>query len=177
MASSRKKVIVRRFSRDWLPGYLAPMGFVMGEGESARIELLDLTGRVVNMALGEIKMVSFVRDFNTADPNPEHLLRKTFVARPRSPGLWLRLTFRDNDHLEGLAANDLSLLESEGILLAPPDTRSNTQRIFVPRRALSELQVIAVIGPARPRASASSVQRALQEELFQAQIPANSRPN
>ena len=42
--------------------------------------------------------------------------------------------------------NDLALLSGEGYLIIPPDTRSNTQRIFVPRSALSSLTVLAVIG-------------------------------
>jgi hypothetical protein len=31
----------------------------------------------------------------------------------------------------------------------PPDLRSNTQRVFVPREALSSLTVLAVLGAAR----------------------------
>jgi hypothetical protein len=58
----------------------------------------------------------------------------------------VRIEFVDNDVLEGLMPNDLTLLTGEGYLLIPPDTRSNTQRIFVPRTALSSLTVLAVIG-------------------------------
>jgi hypothetical protein len=42
--------------------------------------------------------------------------------------------------------NDLMQINSEGFLINPPDTRSNTQRIFVPRSALTEMTVLAVIG-------------------------------
>jgi hypothetical protein len=35
---------------------------------------------------------------------------------------------------------------AEGFLINPPDTRSNTQRIFVPRSALTEMTVLGVIG-------------------------------
>jgi len=44
------------------------------------------------------------------------------------------MTLNDGEELEGLAANDRSLLEGSGLLLTPPDTRSNTQRIYVPVR-------------------------------------------
>ena len=177
MSVSRKKVVIRRFSRDWVPGYLPPAGFVSGEGAAAHIELLDLSGRVISLTLAEIKMVSFVREFNPTDPNPERLLRKTFVTRPRGHGLWLRLTFRDNDVLEGLAANDLTLLESAGLLLTPPDTRSNTQRVYVPRAALSELQVVASIGNPIRRKITAVAEPVLQEDLFSVKLPPNSRPN
>jgi hypothetical protein len=62
-------------------------------------------------------------------------------------GLWVRLRFRDAEMLEGLMPNDLTLVRAEGFFLNPPDTRGNVQRIFVPRSALSELTVLAVISP------------------------------
>ena len=43
-------------------------------------------------------------------------------------------------------SNDLSQQIGEGFLINPPDLRSNTQRIFVPRTALESLSVLAVIG-------------------------------
>ena len=157
--SSRKKVIVRKFSRDWQSGYVEPQGFV----RDGRLELLDLNGKVTEIALQEIKMVCFVRDFLASDPaNPERLVRRTFTTRPRSAGIWLRLHFRDGDQLEGMASNDLSLLDPGGIQLTPPDTRSNTQRIFVPHTALEALQVVAVIGSGTRR----KPDDATQERLF-----------
>ena len=177
----RKKVIIYRFERDRLPGYLSPSNFVRGCGEGARIELLDLAGRVSHLSLAEVKMVAFVRDFDSSDPHPERLMRKTFASRPRATGLWLRLTFRDKDSMEGLATNDLSLLEGEGVMFSPPDLRSNTQRIYAPRMALAELQVLGAIGtPARHPSGAKSSAKspaALQEELFELDIPPYSRPN
>jgi hypothetical protein len=50
--------------------------------------------------------------------------------------------------LEGLMPNDLTQVRASGFFLNPPDTRGNIQRIFVPRSALSELVVLAVIGSA-----------------------------
>jgi len=157
--SSRKKVIVRKFSRDWLSGYVEPQEFV----RQGQLELLDPNGKLTAVALREIKTVCFVREFLPNDPaNPERLVRRSFSARPRSVGLWLRLGFRDGDQLEGLASNDLTLLDPEGIQFAPPDTRSNTQWIFVPRTALDSLQVVAVIGSGIRRTH----ENAAQERLF-----------
>ena len=44
---------------------------------------------------------------------------------------------------------DLIQATPEGFLVNPPDQRSNTQRIFVPRTALESLTVLAVIGATR----------------------------
>ncbi len=187
MASSRKKVILRRTNgtseATIVPGYLPPSGFVSGTGRAAVLELLDLDGRVVPIPLREVRMVSFVREFNTGDhTNPERLLRKTFLARPRAEGLQLRVTFHDGDILEGLATNDISLLdaalEDAGIQMAPPDTRSNTQRIYIPRAAIADLTILATIGAARskPVTAAKSATQTVQEDLF-SDLPPNSRPN
>jgi hypothetical protein len=95
--------------------------------------------------LKDIKVVYFVREFGDAD-SPS---RKTFTTRPRTEGLWVRLRFKDNEVLEGMMPNDLSLDTAEGFLINPPDLRSNTQRLFVPRSALESLTVLAVIGATR----------------------------
>jgi hypothetical protein len=136
--STHKKVIVRKMDRDSLTGYVAGSHFVV----DGKLELLTQSGKVIYIDLREVKGVYFVRDFG----DTESLGRKTFTTRPRSEGLWVRIEFADNDVLEGLLPNDLTLLTGEGYLIIPPDTRSNTQRIFVPRSALSSLTVLAVIG-------------------------------
>ena len=138
MPSTHKKVIVRKMDRDSLTGYVAGSNFVA----DGKLELLTQSGKVIYIDLREVKGVYFVRDLT----DTEAVGRKTFTTRPRSEGLWVRIEFVDNDILEGLMPNDLTLLTGEGYLVIPPDTRSNTQRIFVPRTALASLTVLAVIG-------------------------------
>jgi hypothetical protein len=161
MASARKPVIVRKFSRDWCAGYA---GAVFGQS-TPELEILDQTGKVTRMGWDQVKWVCFVRDLpaGVADQtNPERLLRKRFSIRPRTAGLWLRLTLNDGDELEGLAANDRSLVDGSGLMLTPPDTRSNTQRIFVPRQAIQALEVVSLIGAAaRKRTEAEGQQPGL----------------
>lgn len=142
MPSTHKKVIVRKMDRDSVQGYVAPAFIVDG-----RLELLNTAGKVVMIDLQDVKGVYFVRDFSDS----ENFSRKTFATRPRTEGLWVRLKFRDNEVMEGMMPNDLTQLAPEGFLFSPPDTRSNTQRIFVPRSALSELTVLGVIGGAAGR--------------------------
>jgi hypothetical protein len=130
-----QKVIVRKMDRDSVSGYVSPAQFV-NEG---KLELLNTSGNVVAMDLREIKGVYFVREFGDS----ESLTRKTFTSRPRSEGLWVRLRFKDNEILEGLMPSDLTQNLPEGYLVNPPDQRSNTQRIFVPRTALESLTVLS----------------------------------
>jgi hypothetical protein len=54
--------------------------------------------------------------------------------------------------MDGILANNLLLMESPGFMIVPPDPYSNNQRLFLPRSALSELQVLGVVGsPLRRR--------------------------
>jgi len=166
MASARKSVIVRKFSRDWCAGYA---GADFGQ-QQAELEFLDLGGKVVRIGWEQVKWVCYVRDFpaGQADQaNPERLVRKRFSLRPRAAGVWLRLTLSDGDELEGLAANDRSLVDGAGLLLTPPDTRSNTQRIYVPRQAIQALEVVSLIGAAgRKRVEAARPDEEQQPGLF-----------
>ena len=160
MPSTHKKVIVRKMDRDSIQGYVTPSNFV----NNGKLELLNTAGKVVQIDLEEIKGVYFVRDFS----EPESPGRKTFATRPRTEGLWVRLTFRDNEVLEGMMSNDLTHFSPEGFLLSPPDSRANTQRIFVPRNALSNLTVLAVIGGpvARRRRPAAAAADTRQVPMF-----------
>ncbi len=165
MTSQRKPVIVRKFSRDWCAGYA---GTSFGQ-DAPDLEILDLTGKVLRIGWEQIKWVCSVRDFPAGETaNPERLLHKRFAIRPRTPGLWLRMTLTDGDELEGLAANDRSLVEGAGLLLTPPDTRSNTQRIYVPRQAIQTLEVVSLIGAAGRKRAEAAGRATEQPELFPA---------
>ncbi len=165
MASARKPVIVRKFSRDWIAGYA---GAEFGTS-AVELEILDLTGKVIRVAWEQVKWVCYVRDFPSGgsdQTNPERLTRKRFAVRPRTAGLWLRMTLADGDELEGLAANDRTLVDGAGLLVTPPDTRSNTQRIYLPRQAIQSLEVLSLVGAARRRDAAAAKRELAQPDLF-----------
>jgi hypothetical protein len=167
MSTSRKKAIFRKLSRDWVAGYVPLSGFV----RDGRVEMLDLDGKVLALEAEDLKWICYVRDFNSGElNNPERLVRKTFAGRPRGEGLFVRARLKDGDLVEGLAANDLTLVASEGVFLTPPDLRSNTQRIWIPKTSLEVLEVVAVVGAAKkPRPAPAELPAAAkpeQEELF-----------
>jgi len=141
MPSTHKKVIVRKMDRDSVNGYVGGRFLVDG-----KLEILNTSGNMIQIDLKDVKGVYFVREWGDVD-----LARKTFTTRPRTEGLWVRLTFRDNEQLEGTMPNNLANAQPEGFLINPPDSRSNTQRIFVPRSALTELAVLGVVGTPQKR--------------------------
>jgi hypothetical protein len=159
MASTHKKVIVRKLDRDSINGYIAAAQFV----SDGKLEMLNTAGNVVMIDLREVKGVYFVREFTDS----ETLSRKTFTTRPRVEGLWVRLRFRDNETLEGLMPNDLTQVAADGFFLNPPDSRSNTQRIFVPRNAIAELTVLAVIGANSRKRKAAAAPEGEAPMLFE----------
>jgi hypothetical protein len=141
--STTKKAVIRRFEREPLSGYLNPATFLQPEG----VELLSEEGNVSSVPYPEIKSIAFVRDFEGAGAAERHV----FKTRPKMEGLWVSLQLRDGEVMEGMLPNNLLQLEHYGFTVIPPDSSSNTQRIFVPRTALRSIQVLGVIGNPRNR--------------------------
>ena len=157
-ASTHKKVIVVLADRKPLRGYLNPGRL----GQTDPVDLLTPDGTHQEIPLAKIRSIYFVRDFSD-EFEPE---RKAFLSRPKLDGLWVRLRYTDGETLEGLIPNDLISLLDNGLQITPPDLNSTTDRIFVPRSALSEVTVLGVVGIARrkPEAAAAAAQSRLFNE-------------
>jgi hypothetical protein len=160
-ASTSKKVLIQRFDRDPLPGFVNPRSGFQPSG----VEIITTAGTVVVVPYADIKLVCFVKEF---EPGARVLERRAFQNRPKMSGLWLRMVFRDGDILEGLHPNNLLQLEPFGFTVTPPDASANEQRVFVPREALREIQALGVVGsPLRPvRPAKPKKKRKEQLEMF-----------
>jgi hypothetical protein len=157
-SSTHKKVIIELLERKLLRGYLNPTRLMQSE----TVDLLTPEGAHEEVPVGKVRAIYFVRDLQV-DMEME---RKTFLSRPKLDGLWVRLRFRDGDSLEGVIPNDLLGLQDGGLQMTPPDFHSNTDRIFVPRTALTEFTVLGVVGVARrkPAAAADGQPRLFKED-------------
>ena len=138
-------------------GYLNPARL----GQADPIDLLTPDGEHLEVELGRVRSIYFVREFSD-DFEPE---RKAFLSRPKLDGLWVKLRFSDGETLEGVVPNDLLSLMDNGLQITSPDLNSSTDRIFVPRAALSEVTVLGVVGVAR-RKPAAAAASASQPRLF-----------
>ncbi|MFN0171021.1 MAG: DUF6982 domain-containing protein [Bryobacteraceae bacterium] len=138
-ASTTKKVCVQRFDREPLTGFVNPQTFLAVEG----VELLSPSGEFAIIPYRDIKMVSFVREFDSPEAEPD---RKVFSTRPKTTGLWVRMFMKDGDLLDGILSNDLLQLQPAGFTVVPPDASGNHQKLFIPRAALSAIQVLGVVG-------------------------------
>jgi hypothetical protein len=144
--------------RKSMKGYLNPARL----GQVDPLDLLTPDGEHEQIPLERIRSLYFVREFN-GDFEPE---RKSFLSRPKLDGLWIRLRYTDGETLEGVVPNDLLSLLDNGVQFTPPDLNSNTDRIFVPRSAITALTVLGVVGIARrkPATAASAAQPKLFNE-------------
>jgi hypothetical protein len=137
--STAKKVLIRRFDREPLTGFVNAQTYLQPEG----IELLSPIGTLSVVPYSEIKVVCFVKDFDSAESSQE---KKVFNTRPKTDGLWVRMQLRDGEVLDGILSNNLLLLSLEGFTVTPPDAYSNNQKLFIPRAALTQLNVLGVVG-------------------------------
>jgi hypothetical protein len=155
-ASTHKKVVIELLEKKLLRGYLNPAKLAKAE----EIDLLTPEGAHEEIPLEKVRAIYFVQDLEE-DIGME---RKSFLSRPKLDGLWVRLRFRDGDSLEGVIPNDLLGFQDNGLQMTPPDLNSNTDWIFVPRSALTELTVLGVVGIARRKPAASAGQPRLFNE-------------
>ena len=145
-ASTHKKVVIVLADKKPMRGYLNPTRL----GQADPIDLLTPDGEHQEIPLGRVRSIYFVREFSD-DFEPE---RKAFLSRPKLDGLWVRLRYSDGDTIEGVVPNDLLSLLDNGIQITPPDLNSSTDRIFIPRSALTELTVLGVVGIAHRKPAA-----------------------
>lgn len=157
--STSKKVVVSRFDREAVAGFVNPQACLLPGG----VEVLTPSGTLVLIPYEEIKTVCFVKDFENGEASRERLL---FTTRPKTEGLWVRMLFRDGEVMDGVMANNLLALDPYGFTLTPPDPGSRHQKLFVPRQALREFTVAGVVGSPLRRRKPKPVSEA-QIKLFE----------
>jgi len=141
--TTTKRVLVERFDREPLKGFVNPQTMLQPAG----IELLRPDGSHAVVPFEQIKAVCFVKDLDGGGVFSE---RRQYATRPKSAGLWVAFEFRDGDRMEGIIPNNLLQLDASGFHLSPPEAGGNSQRVFVPRQALTGVSILGVIGTPRP---------------------------
>jgi hypothetical protein len=156
---TRKKVVVLLLDLTTFKGYVNPADLPGTD----TLDLLTPDGEHQAVPAGEVKAVYFVDDLN----QPYQPERKSFLSRPKLEGLWLRLTFRDRETLEGIVVNELLEILDRGIQFIPPDLHGNCSRVYVPRSALTEVKVLGVVGAAKRLARTAAAAGSSQPKLFE----------
>ncbi len=157
--STSKKIVAYRFDRESVQGFINPLTFL----EEGGVEVLTSAGAVAALPYSEIKALCFVRDF---EGPPSWKAHRTFPSRPKIEGLWVKLQFRDGDTMEGVIGNNLLLMEDRGLSITPPDAGFQN-RIYVPRTALTQVQVLGVVGSPLHRARKPKAEAKDQLKMFE----------
>jgi hypothetical protein len=158
-ASTNKKVQVSRFDKAPVEGFVQLPEGLTADG----LDLLSPSGSLTRLPLPDIRAICFIREFEAGETWRK---QRTFLSRPKASGLWIRVKFRDGETLEGTMPNNL-LGEPNGFAIVPPDPTFQNQRIFVPREAVTMVEVLGVIGsPLRRRPGKIDPDDRKQIELF-----------
>jgi hypothetical protein len=136
-SSTAKKVVVRRFDRESITGFVNPFSYL----QQQVIEVLKPDGTLVMLPYAEVKSVAFVKDFEG-----DAQTRPIFLTRPKLEGLWVRMVFQDGEVMDGILPNNLLVWDVTGFTVTPPEPDGNNQKVFVPRQALRGIQVLGVVG-------------------------------
>ncbi len=138
-SSTVKKVNVTLFGHQPVEGYVMLDQYLRREG----VDMMDKNADARTIPYSHVKAVRFIRKFGC---EPDKRQRNLFLTRPKLGGLWVRMQFKDGEELEGVIRNDLTVFDNYGVTMIPPDSKGNTQKVFVPREALQTFVVMGVIG-------------------------------
>jgi hypothetical protein len=135
---SNKKAIVHRFDREPLAGFVSSGALISGND----LQFLSPDGVLQAVPASQVKAISVTRDWSET----RAWTKTSYGVRPRHQGLWVRMQFRDGEVLEATMPNNLLGLESECFSIMPPDPPPGMQRLYIPRVALTEFEVLGVVG-------------------------------
>jgi hypothetical protein len=99
------------------------------------------SGKKHSVSLTSLKALFFVKSFQG---NSQYAEIKFFNGEPKVEGLWVHLTFHDNEKIEGIVHNSLAFLTEPGFLMKPPDPNSNNQAVYVLKESLTQFRVVGV---------------------------------
>ncbi|MBI1941517.1 MAG: hypothetical protein HYS33_08435 [Acidobacteria bacterium] len=95
----------------------------------------------LTVPLQSLKALFFVKTF---DGRKDYSEVKFFEKNPPIKGLWIRVRFYDNEHLEGVVRNSIHFLTEPGFYLKPPDPLSNNEVLYVVKDSLADFRVLGV---------------------------------
>jgi hypothetical protein len=134
----RTKVIARKLDGQIIKGYIETAPEVIYADD---ISISSLTEKVIEVPKREMKALFFPREFSG---NKEYSDVKFFENQPRIEGLWVRVTFYDNEMIEGIVSNFRRLLLDETFYLKPTDANSNNELVCVFKASMKDFSVLGI---------------------------------
>ena len=94
-------------------------------------------GDLVEVNIGELKAIFFVRDFTG---NPKHVERKKLTPGERTPGRLMEVTCKDGEVIVGTTTGYDP--KRPGFFLFPIDPTANNERVFVVASAVKTARFV-----------------------------------
>lgn len=135
---NRRKVILRKLDGQIVKGFLDEIPEWSG---ADNLSIFTITGESLEIPKSEIKALFFVRRFTG---NKDHAEVRFFDTHPQIDGLWIRVTFKDGEVLEGIVANNFDFFVQDGFYIKPPDPNTNNRLVYILKSALQDLTILGV---------------------------------
>lgn len=137
-----RRVVVRYADGTTLRGYFSAEDFQLLKIDSLNLlSIRDITGESKAVAVSSLKAIFFVKSFEGTTDYSEF---KVFTHQPSGKGVWVRVSFRDGEIMEGIAPNAISTFAGPVFSLTPPDPRSNNETVIVSKQCLKEMQILGL---------------------------------
>lgn len=137
-SKEKRKVILRMLDGKILKGFLDEFP---DWSEDKVLTITSLSEELIQVQKSEVKALFFVRRFGG---NKDHAEVRFFDTHPKIDGLWIRVTFNDDEVLEGIVANSIEFFVQDGFYIKPPDPNTNNRVIYVLKSALKDLTILGI---------------------------------
>jgi hypothetical protein len=134
----KRKVVLRKLDGKILKGFLDELP---DWSEDEVLTITSLSDELIQVKKSEVKALFFVRRFGG---NKDHAEVRFFDTHPKIDGLWIRVTFKDEEVLEGIVANSIEFFVQDGFYIKPPDPNTNNRVIYILKSALKDLTILGI---------------------------------
>lgn len=130
------KVVVRTRDGGVICGFSSE-----GHIKEDEVTYISRDGKEQARPLDDLKAVFFVRDFKG---DSDYREVKFFKKQDESKWLWVRITFFDEEVIEGRVQNDKELLFSNGFYLWPSDEETNNELVYIVKSAIRDFVILGL---------------------------------
>jgi hypothetical protein len=108
--------------------------------DSIKLKLVN-SHEVVEVPTKNAKAVFFVKTF---DGDLRHRALHFHEHAPIVPGLWVRVSFHDNEVIEGIISNSRDFVLEHGFFMMPTDPNGNNELVYVLKDRLKDFAVLGM---------------------------------
>lgn len=108
--------------------------------DSIRLKLLK-SGEEVDVPTKNAKAVFFVKTF---EGDLRHRALHFHEHSPVVPGLWVRVSFQDNEVIEGIISNSRDFVLEHGFFMMPTDPTGNNELVYVLKDRVKDFAVLGM---------------------------------